>query len=864
MEKESKVCCMSMIPSGYSIRERVEPIEKNDVIGYDDMQGNSYVGIKPDFEKEGWVNDLIEQVGLEELCKEFPYVHLKVDKKTRLLVPVDGKSQYAKITNLFHILYHMRKDEELKKQQQQQTVVQPVFVPQYSQNNGNPFMSGFIDMVSRCIQEYAFSMDFEKSDDQIPSIAPEWEKAYHREEEPVVFHKTSPAEAFLETEEDIKNKYALKNVDANMLPEGGLENVNAQKWHPNQNRYVSQNPFQQSGINPSMAYPNPYVYNPNYGNPMMGMQSSYLPQYKSQMNPSWPQIDTQFPGVFGDANARMADDLSRSSTEAASINQQARANNPSMLEPTTIDFSNPESVANMMVRSGQFANPMVNNMANPNISYGPTTPQPYGLNNPYRSIYNSGYGGYTPMGYGYYNGGFSDLSFMEPTEEDLKEKKTARANVVRGEVREEKKQTIQKKPKSIKVTVVREYVSEEEPKQNPSNEKKEERENKWFSEEYEKKVNKLADEIAIYDEARALCLVGSLEDLNRNDFKIYFNLTLEKLKWYRAQEQIHPDIDYRVPFRYRELPKKLPDKETGKMVYISYKAPFKKTFMFKGKPIPFYDFDRGCDPSDEEWTEFYRQAEYERDMELAAAKAEAAKKYFEEQDQQDTYNPWDPMSVRMYEYRQQQKRQQQQYDIFRTALGGRVTDEEFDKWWYGNTTSMRNGNPTQQDIAETKRRWRDQMYMNHMYKLNTATPVDPAVVSDRFTAGVNAAIRDFDHGVMDNCNNVKDFFDNLGYLNVRISEQNIEKQRRESMDQTISRSAYENSLHRFVNTERPGYPIERFLGGGSGYQQLNPSYGMPPNYIDFRSSAHYEQAKRDFMNYCATSTGTVPLKPIYD
>ena len=106
------------------------------------------------------------------------------------------------------------------------------------------------------------------------------------------------------------------------------------------------------------------------------------------------------------------------------------------------------------------------------------------------------------------------------------------------------------------------------------------------------------------------------------------------------------------------------------MIYISYKAPFKKTFMFKGKPIPFYDFDRGCDPSDEEWTEFYRQAEYERDMELAAAKAEAAKKYFEEQDQQDTYNPWDPMSVRMYEYRQQQKRQQQQYDIFRTALGG--------------------------------------------------------------------------------------------------------------------------------------------------------------------------------------------------
>ena len=876
MRKEGKVgaCNMAMIPSGYSIDKRVEPKEKDYIIGYDDMDGNSYVGISPDFDKEGWVNDLIQTVGLEELCREYPYVHMKVNKKNGRLVPVDGKSYFARITNTFHILYHMRKDEERKKQQVFYQPQPQYIQPQFAVNTQNAPMRGFMDMVSRSIQEFAFNMNFEKSDDQIPSIEPDWEKAYHREEEPVVYHETSPMDALLETEEDIKNKYVLKNVDANMMPDGGFDNINVQGWHPNQNRNVPQNPFQYSGINPAMAY-NPYAYNPNYGNNMMC--GSYLPQYKSQMNPSWPQ-NTNFPHVFGDANARMMNTLSNSSKEAAQINQQAKTSNPTMLETSnTIDFSNPESVADMMIRSGQFANPMVNNMANPNISYAPTTPQPYGLNNPYRSIYNQGYGyGNNPV-YGWYSG-YTDLSFMEPTPEELKEKKVARVRVERGTRREEPKKKEEHKPKSVKVSIVSVYTVHDEngmevavPVDEYEEWKKEhvkpskKTENKWFSEEYEQKVNKLADEIAVYDEARALCLVGSLEDLKRNDFKTYFNLTLEKLKWYRAQEQIHLDIDYRVPFRYRQVPKKWFDKETDKVVYLSYKAPFKKTFMFKGKPIPFYDFDRGCEPSDDEWTEFYHAAEYERDLELAVAKAEEAKKYFEEKDQQDTYNPWDLMSVRMYEYRQQQKKQQQQYDIFRTALGGRVTDEEFDRWWYGNSSGMRNGNPTQQDIEETKRRWKEQMHANHLYRLNTAVPIDQAAISSNFIARANAAVREFDRGSMDNCSSMKDFFDNLGYLNVRISEQNIEKQRKESMDQTISRSAYERSLHRFANEERPGgYPLERFFGGTSGYQPLSPAYNMPPNYIDFRSSAHYEQAKRDFMNYCATSTGTVPLKPIYD
>lgn len=871
-----------MIPTGYSITKKVEPVEKEYIIGYDDLQGNSYVGLRPDFAIEDWANDLIQTVGLAELCRQYPYVHMRVNKNNGTLVPVDGKSWYARITNFFHVLYHMRMDEYMKTHQQYPQW--PQQQPQWPQNSANGFTSNFIDMASRSIQEYAFSMDFDKSDDQIPSIPLELEKAYHRKnDEEVIYHQTSPQEAFLETQEDIDNKYSITNVDATISTD--FSDVNKQGWHPNPNR--NQDQYVGQGIDPSMAYPNPYyqqmmgmnqpyynpyVYNPQYGNGMM--MNSYLPQYKttSGINTSWPQIDTQF-DMFEDATARMREHFEHSTAEAARINQQERMQNPTMLDTSnTLDFSNPESVANLMARNGQYANPMINNMNNPNLMHPPTTPQPYGLNNPYQTISNPGYGYnsfYPSYGFGYggwYNGYMQqDLSFMEPTMEEIQAGTAPLVRVVRGDnvkpnesIRED--ESNKSDSTTVKVSVRREYVKEEE-QQEQITQKEDNQEKKWFSKEYEEKVNRVADEIAVYDEARALCLVGSLEELSRKDFKIYFDLTLEKIKWYRAQEQIHPDIDYRVPFRYRRLPKKFLDKETGKAVYESYKAPFKKTFLFGDRIVPFYEFDRGEDPSDEEWKDFYEAAEYERDIEIAASKAKAAEKYFEEQDQQDYYNPYDPMSVRMYEYRQAQKKQKQQYDLYRTILGDRVTDEEFDQWWYGSTNTMRSGNPTQQDIADTKRRWKDQMQANHMYKLNNAVPIDQKALSNQFMQRTNAAIREFDRGTMDNCSSVQEFFDNLGYLMVRISEENIEQQRMQSMDQTVSRSAYERSLHRFANEARPGYPIERFLGN---YGQLNPSYNMPPNYIDFRSTAHYEQAKQRFMNYCSTSTGTVPLKPIYD
>ena len=79
-----------MIPVSYGPTKQVEPIEKDYIIGYTDKQGNDYVGVAPDFNNEPWFSELITKCGLENLCREYPYQPLKVDKETAMLGPVSN------------------------------------------------------------------------------------------------------------------------------------------------------------------------------------------------------------------------------------------------------------------------------------------------------------------------------------------------------------------------------------------------------------------------------------------------------------------------------------------------------------------------------------------------------------------------------------------------------------------------------------------------------------------------------------------------------------------------------------------------------------------------------------------------------
>ena len=245
-----------LIPTGtYGPTKKVEPKEKNYIVGYTAKDGNDYVAIKPDFEKESWFNDLIQEDGLESLCKEFPYQPLKVDKDSGMLVPIFSCDYNAKATNLFHIIYHMRKD----KMEEQKGV-----------------FSNCVDMPSISIQPSNFISKSDFVVDQNGGYTPKWSEAYHHETEIPQIHESNVSNFVMTKEEEQSTGHGMSNVDIRISPEQACANI-PKNWHPND--YVTT----QNNYNPALNYvnqnqqgygSNPYLYNPY-------QQQSYLPQYKN-------------------------------------------------------------------------------------------------------------------------------------------------------------------------------------------------------------------------------------------------------------------------------------------------------------------------------------------------------------------------------------------------------------------------------------------------------------------------------------------------------------------------------------------------------------------------------------------------------
>ena len=100
------------------------------------------------------------------------------------------------------------------------------------------------------------------------------------------------------------------------------------------------------------------------------------------------------------------------------------------------------------------------------------------------------------------------------------------------------------------------------------------------------------------------------------------------------------------------------------------------------------------------------------------------------------------------------------------------------------------------------------------------------------------------------CKDLKDFFDRLGYLSVRVCEENIAKQRAADLNNsmTVNRYDYNQQLYRAANYN----PMPN-----------DPYYQNRPHYMDFVNSAEYADRKKEFFDYCSSSTGTIPLRPIY-
>ena len=838
-----------MTPVSYGPTKQVEPIEKKYIIGYTDKLGNDYVGVAPDFKNEPWFSDLISKCGLENLCNEYPYQPLKVDKETAMLVPASNSfsNPIAKLTNCFHVIYHMRKDK---------------------MDEQNTLYGSLVDKPSIGLLGSNLVTNLENNFAESKGVTPNWSSAYHHEIEIPQIHDVCLGN-FIENEEDDKNKHGMSNVEVNVT----LDTTKVPKdWHPNDQPMVNN---QVQPFTVSNTQPNPYAYNPAYG-----MGGTYLPQYKTTLN------DSQYPflsvegntdyDMFEDAMRRRAETEQANLEYATKTNLFAKQNNPTLLDTSsTVDFSNPESVAKMQ---GMYANPYYNNMNNPNFMAQPQG-YPYGMSNPYGGVVNPVYGNYN-TGYGFGGGWWNnpgiDLGFMNFSEEEIRLGKGFSVKLTRGKDEIKTEPNIapkKKKSKNIAVQLVRvvEVVKDGKTIEIPKDQYEEESEEveeeklngymphrmqktfKWYGEDYKKQVLNLAKELSNYDEARALCLVGSLDDkaVSKYDFKYYYQACEEKLHWYRVQEQANPDKDFRVPFRYRKTPVPMKGAD-GKLTFESYTIPMKRfVTLSTNESIPFYEFDRGTDPSDEEWIAFYEQAEYIRDQEIQIMKAKAVEEY--EQDNKDLYvfNPYNSIETRLHELRLEERMKKNQYDVFRSAYGSSVSDATFDAWWYkGNYAAMPNKPRTEEEIVEQRKQWRHNMGVQHTNLLNTIVPIDYEKIKQEKTKKINQLVREFDRGTMEGCKDLKDFFDRLGYLSVRVCEENIAKQRAADLNNsmTVNRYDYNQQLYRAANYN----PMPN-----------DPYYQNRPHYMDFVNSAEYADRKKEFFDYCSSSTGTIPLRPIY-
>lgn len=804
----------------YSI-ERVAPIE--DIVNYRDRQGNEYVAVSADFEQEAWINNLIGQYGLEQLCEMFPYQPLRVDKATGLLVPIFHCEYQAKATNLFHIIYHMKLDAAQDQPQPQQNEYQ-------NMDTSSP------------PQTYGFEQQFEESPSQVPEYSPHWQEAFHINEGEPNYVDHSLTE-LVEDPNNPEYKYGITN-------DGGDFEIDdtppSQPYHPN--------PAPQ--YNPWYGYGYPL---PGYNQPFFSDETFHLLQEESKKA---MQRD--------EANMRYA-------TE---INNQVKQQNPTLLDTSsdTVDFANPESVSKF--QGGMYANPYYNNLNNPNIQQQGIR---HNTNNATRTIVNPFYqrqrqqqtqrqGYVTRNQQPWFSWKYNSIPF---TEEEKRRGKGISLKVVKQSQlkKKEYKEPPKEEEKKFSVKIVKMYevkqgdeivkMTKEEYQryldENGGKEVPQDSGRYRFSNSIIRHVLTLANKMAVYDKIMKDCLIDCMDDKNYNidDFLLFVKLVGEKYERIKKAEAQHPERNYRVPYRYKRLPIKIKDPETGKIGFTK-KEDYQEMKSVKaedGTMVQSYAYDRQREINQEEYNTFYEQILYERDVEIQLYRFKVMADEAQEEMDLSTCDWTNPMEVRLHETRMIEKKKKDQYSIYKAAFKMRMTDEEFDNWWYQNDISRRKPVPKTEDdlIFEVEQR-RRALGEQRQIMLADLGPVDYNRRAQMVLENARRAARDFDEGYMDGCTSLKDFFDRLGYLDMKCHEYTIKEQREEFRQKfsVANRTGWRDTLEHHELLKVTYDPEEAI----SPYQK--------PTLQDFIASEEYKTARDTFFNYCDHSMGVhYELKPLF-
>lgn len=600
-----------------------------------------------------------------------------------------------------------------------------------------------------------------------------------------------------------------------------------------------------------------------------------------------------FESVFPEANKRRAQHLALETYKATLEYQNARRDNPTMLEQNSyVDFSNPESVARMQA---PILNPYgnYNPYANPNI-----VRQNYGYNP--AQYANNMYGGYGSTWYGGGWGSF-DKRFMIPSENDkyipigqvsqeipvetrrksYKEKMESVPVVTITKGSGEKVTPTQKTPQETQVKTIKIEPSYHPPmtpytfaELNPDTYQMKiigDTPLVWTLRD-EEDLDRIVEDLAVYDKAMAHVAynIPTIKDCTREDFnyiKLYFQ---ERIEEFRSKELINQRFDYRAKYRYRRLPAVVIDKDGTSMPDLSKPTPIPIKIITLSGDVE-YDYDRGRDElTQEEWDIFVDRAYGEM---LKGAEALKAKDLMnlnkqnmpqqKPKEQPIRYNPNDPIGMKLYRMKTDQKNYVNHMNFFKHVFRHQMTPEQFDNWWYGTQTNAIRLTGRKVDSATAQQLWSQQMSENHLNTLRQFKPYDPVMMRNWFERTAIQAVNNFTKGTVKKDMSLAEYMQNLRYLDTRMHELNLEQQQRanqQAMWNRMSHDTFSKSLYQYMNSPTYSNPNPYYT---PQYGTIDPRFGMPTQYIDLTNNPLAQQKKAQFLEHCHTTKGHVPLQPVY-
>lgn len=445
----------------------------------------------------------------------------------------------------------------------------------------------------------------------------------------------------------------------------------------------------------------------------------------------------------------------------------------------------------------------------------------------------------------------------------------------------------------------------------------------FFNKRDEEALRNLCRRLQVYNPPLARVVWAKRHLKYRDDYQLFITAAEDILNEYEIAEMFDKEdegyYDYRVPMRNRELPKYTIDENGDKDFedYIEY-HPFRKytddTFE--------YEYDRGRELTKEEFNLFCEYEEtclvysfhqlrlknfYEVNRKLQGLplsysvdrkelstreekirnlleesisireNAEAKKKEKIEQQcknkrvsdprtleeiENEYYNRFDPVEAHYHEMRVLRKKQEQQYELYRDIFSSK-SQKEFDAWWYGKNSSryQQENLPPEELQRRQREEYVDRMTEANIALLSKAQVIDPVQITNNFRYWQQAELQKLFGNTMNEATSLKDVFEKvIPHALYEISCENIEKQRRETMNSSYNPMAYKRALIELANNKvLAGNEDPNFKPG-----PVDPRFGYPANWVDPTNSREYEERKARFMEYCKNSMGVnMPLRPIY-